>query len=50
MGAYKHLNNSVVNLAKGKELSLKRQGSFAQATWVSRSSDMGLSLKQKAFA
>jgi len=25
MGAYKHLNNCVVNLAQAKELSLKRK-------------------------
>ena len=31
MGAYKYLNNSVVNLAQAKELSLRRQGSLAQA-------------------
>ncbi|QCD83485.1 hypothetical protein DEO72_LG2g3829 [Vigna unguiculata] len=31
MGAYKHLNNSAVNLAQAKELSLRRQGSLAQA-------------------
>jgi len=31
MGAYKHSNNSVVNLAQAKELSLRRQGSLAQA-------------------
>jgi len=31
MGAYKHLNNSVVNLAQAKELSLRRKGSLAQA-------------------
>jgi len=29
MGAYKHLNNSTVNLARAKELSLRRQGSLA---------------------
>jgi len=29
MGAYKHL--TTVNLAQAKELSLKRQGSLAQA-------------------
>jgi len=31
MGAYKYLNNFVVNLAQAKELSLRRHGSFAQA-------------------
>jgi len=31
MGAYKYLNNSAVNLAQAKELSLKQQGSLAQA-------------------
>ena len=31
MGAYKYLNNFVVNLAQAKELSLRRQGSLAQA-------------------
>jgi len=31
MGAYKYLNNFVVNLVQAKELSLRRQGSFAQA-------------------
>jgi len=31
MGAYKHLNNCVVNLAQAKELSLRQQGSLAQA-------------------
>jgi len=31
MGAYKYLNNSTVNLAQAKELSLRRQGSLAQA-------------------
>jgi len=31
MGAYKYLNNSAVNLAQAKELSLRRQGSLAQA-------------------
>jgi len=29
MGAYTYLNNSNVNLAQAKELSLRRQGSFA---------------------
>jgi len=31
MGAYKYLNNSTVNLAQAKELSLRRQGSLTQA-------------------
>jgi len=31
MGAYKHLNNCAINLAQAKELSLRRQGSLAQA-------------------
>ena len=31
MGAYKYLNNFVVNLVQAKELSLRRQGSLAQA-------------------
>ena len=31
MGAYKYLNNYAVNLAQAKELSLRRQGSLAQA-------------------
>jgi len=44
MGAYKYLNNFAVNLAQAKELSLRRQGSLAQATWVSRSGEK-LSLK-----
>jgi len=39
MGAYKYLNNSAVNLAQAKELSLRRKGSLAQATGVSRSSE-----------
>jgi len=42
MGAYKHLNNCVVNLAQAKELSLKLRSS--------RSGDRGVSLKRKAFA
>ncbi|QCE02674.1 hypothetical protein DEO72_LG8g689 [Vigna unguiculata] len=31
MGAYKHSNNFVVNLAQAKELSLKRQKPLTQA-------------------
>jgi len=31
MGVYKHLNNCDVNLAQAKDLSLRRQGSLAQA-------------------
>jgi len=31
MGAYKHSNNFVVNLAQAKELLLKRQEPLAQA-------------------
>jgi len=31
MGAYKYLNNSVVNLAQAKKLSRRRHGSLAQA-------------------
>jgi len=42
MGAYKHLNNCVVNLAQAKELSLRRQGLslkrkvFVQRDWKQR--------------
>ncbi|QCE14184.1 hypothetical protein DEO72_LG11g1182 [Vigna unguiculata] len=31
MGAYKHSNNFIVNLAQAKELSLRRQEALAQA-------------------
>jgi len=31
MGAYKHLNDFVVNLTQAKELSLRRQEPLAQA-------------------
>jgi len=37
MGAYKHLNNCVVNLAQAKELSLRRQGlSLSEKLWLKR--------------
>jgi len=55
MGAYKYLNNCAVNLAQAKELSLKRQGSLAQAksfhlSEIENREHFKFSLKREAFA